>query len=162
MLEQFAIADGPRQCASNMRNVVLAVLGYLNDTRRERLPSGTWPNPSLPPEHRLSWYAAILPYLDKPELLDPLDKSQPWDGAVNDQVAYTRIGVIEMSQCRTAFTSGGLVTTPYIGIAGWGSMPLSCQRATPGLASSATTVGPSSQTSRTGPHTQWWSPNQVG
>ncbi len=105
------------QCASNMRNVVLAVLGYAND--KNVLPSGTWANPSLSPERRLSWYAAVLPYLDNQELFDAIDKGQSWYGAPNVQVACTRIGVVNCPNASRA-TSGGLVATPYIGIAGVG------------------------------------------
>src|ERR1700757_1068672 len=80
------------QCASNLRNVVLATLGYAN--QQGHLPTGTWPNPGLPPEKRLSWYAASLPYLDCPDLWNQLDKDRAWDDAANEAVATTVIGYL--------------------------------------------------------------------
>jgi prepilin-type processing-associated H-X9-DG protein len=106
------------QCASNMRNVVLSMLVYSDD--KNTLPSGTWHNSSLAPEHRLSWCAAILPNMENPELFEALDKCQPWYGESNVQLASTRLGVLNCPSCNR-LTSGGLVATPYIGIAGVGS-----------------------------------------
>jgi prepilin-type processing-associated H-X9-DG protein len=105
-------------CASNMRNVVLSVLEYLN--ARNTVPSGTWPNPSLSPEHRLSWCATVLPYLCQEECFNALDKNEPWHGESNVQAACTRIRVLNCPNCYRV-TSGGLVPTSYIGIAGVGA-----------------------------------------
>ncbi len=86
---------------------------------RRAFPKGTWPNPDLPPGHRLSWYAAILPQLENQELYDSLDEDEPWYGVGNDEVAYTRIGVLNCPDSSTV-GPGGLATTPYIGIGGLG------------------------------------------
>jgi Protein of unknown function (DUF1559) len=106
------------QCAGNMRNVVLAVLGYSN--AKLTLPCGTLPNPSLSPDRRLSWCAEILPYMENQELFDALNMSEPWYGETNVQTACTRIGVLNCPNCN-GVTSGGLSATHYIGIAGLGT-----------------------------------------
>jgi prepilin-type processing-associated H-X9-DG protein len=106
-------------CQSNLRNIAFALLGYLGAQEGEKaFPNGTWPNPSLPPEKRLSWYAVITPYLDHP-ILDAMDRIQPWDNQSNDPIACTRI---ELLVCPIAVApQGGRLPTPYIGIAGLGT-----------------------------------------
>ncbi len=105
-------------CQWNLRNVVLAILGHVN--AENVFPSGTWPNASLPPEKRLSWYASILPYLDAQELWEQLDKDQPWDHATNDRIARTRIGVLRCTESEQSPLSEP-TPTQYIGVAGVGT-----------------------------------------
>ena len=106
-------------CQSNLRQITLALFGYLNAQNGEKsFPSGTWPNPSLPPEKRLSWYAAILPDLDYPNP-DAIDRTQPWDTPSNDLVGCTRIN--ELVCPILAAPQGGHLPTPFIGIAGLGT-----------------------------------------
>ena len=106
------------QCASNLRNIVLGVLQYAGN--EGSLPTGTWPNASLPPEKRLSWYAAILPYIECQDLRNQLDLTQTWDGASNQPIAGTPIGLLRCPDVRDGHPAGPM-PTPYIGIAGVGT-----------------------------------------
>ncbi len=114
------------QCSSNLRNVVLGVLQYAN--REGVIPTATWPNASLSPEKRLSWYAAILSDLEQSDLWDRLDWSRAWDNDVvpeggdmsNEQIAFTRIGVARCPD-DPSLPAGQFVPTHYIGIAGLGT-----------------------------------------
>lgn len=45
------------------------------------LPAGTVPNPSLPPERRLSWLVDLLPYLEQSELAGKVQRNAAWDAA---------------------------------------------------------------------------------
>ena len=105
------------QCASNLRNVLLATLAYTD--YKGYFPTATWPEASLPPERRLSWYATILPNFDISELLT-IDKTEPWDGSANVGIAGTRIGVLTCPDGPIG-PAGGLMPTPFIGIAGLGT-----------------------------------------
>jgi prepilin-type processing-associated H-X9-DG protein len=105
-------------CASNLRNVVLGVLSYEN--REGHFPSGTWPNPSLPPEKRLSWYAAILPDLDDPELREMLHGDRSWDDPSNENVGNVTIGVLRCPD-RARPPVEVPMPTPFVGIAGLGT-----------------------------------------
>lgn len=49
-------------CANNLRQIGEAIQNYSNHNDHI-LPPGTVPNPALAPRHRLSWQAAVLPYL---------------------------------------------------------------------------------------------------
>jgi prepilin-type processing-associated H-X9-DG protein len=106
------------QCASNLRNVVLAALDYAN--REGHFPTGTWPNSSLPPEKRLSWYAAALPGLDCQELWDQVNKEQAWDDRSNASVANTTFGVLHCPQSVRPPAQTPMPAS-YIGIAGLGT-----------------------------------------
>jgi len=110
--------DGRARCAGNMKYIALALLGYCS--MNNAFPSGTLPNASLPPERRLSWYAAITPFLDAAELYNVLEKTQPWDAGVNQKVACTRINYVFCPRDNSV-RFGNPWTTSYIGIAGVGA-----------------------------------------
>ncbi len=84
------------QCASNLHNIALALLGYLND--QGAFPSGTVPSANLPPEKRLSWYTMLVTYMDYQELKDAIDVGRPWDSHSNDAVARAG-GFAGLSEC---------------------------------------------------------------
>ncbi len=105
-------------CQSNLRTIVLGVLQYANN--QGAFPRGTWPNASLPPDKRLSWYAAILPYLEAEDLWNQLDKTQPWDGDANRQIAGTPIGILRCPDV-PGLPPDRPMPTQYIGIAGIGA-----------------------------------------
>lgn len=104
-------------CQRNIRNVTLAILGY--HSSKGQFPTGTWPNPALPPEKRLSWYAAISPYLDYAGLYQAINKDQSWDDPSQQLVAEMKIGVLRCPQVRQTTTPWFPAT--YIGIAGLGT-----------------------------------------
>jgi len=115
--------DEPRSwdrltCAHNMDEIVRALLGYCSS--ESAFPRGTWPNPSLPPERRLSWYAAISSYLDYAGLYSAIEKSQPWDAGNNGNVVCTRIPQLCCPEL-TRVSPGTPEPTSYIGIAGVGT-----------------------------------------
>jgi prepilin-type processing-associated H-X9-DG protein len=105
-------------CQSNLRYVVLGLYGYA--LREGRFPSGTLPNASLPPERRMSLYAAALPDLDLEELWVQLHTDQAWDDKSNERIVNTRIGVFRCPD-RDQSPVGTPMPTPYIGIAGLGT-----------------------------------------
>jgi hypothetical protein len=107
-----------RTCPSNIRNVVLGLLSYAG--RTGQFPAATWPNTSLPPEGRMSFYAAALPDLDSEELLLQLHTDRAWDDASNELVADMPIGVLRCPE-RNRLPGEIPMPTSYIGIAGLGT-----------------------------------------
>jgi hypothetical protein len=105
------------KCASNLRNVALAVLGYVN--AKGFFPDGTWPNDDLGPSDRLSWYAQILPFLDEKERYDALDLNQPWDADDNDPLARSEIRLLSCTE-QAPVAAGSPPPASFIGIAGLG------------------------------------------
>ena len=109
---------GPRnRCASNLRNAVLGALIYAND--HGYFPEGTWPNAGLPPEKRLSWYAATSPYLDWPEYWEALEKGQSWDSPANSAISDAPHPLLRCPEAALP-PVGGPFLASYIGIAGLG------------------------------------------
>jgi prepilin-type processing-associated H-X9-DG protein len=114
----YSAHQGTIQCTSNLRNVILATLAYAN--QNGHFPTATWPNASLSPESRLSWYAEILNHLDHPAQYNGIDKSGPWDSTSNASIGGTRIPSLACPDVPRA-PAGGLIPTPFIGIAGLGT-----------------------------------------
>ncbi len=118
------------QCALNQRNVVLAILGYLQS--KGSFPRGTYPTPALAPEHRVSWYYEIACYLDYGGLTEAIDPTGPWSSPANHTIATMRISVVTCPEVPRP-VAGAHVPTSYIGIAGLGvdapTLPVSSPRA---------------------------------
>lgn len=106
------------QCASNQRNVALATLLYANATGS--LPRGTWLNPALAPEQRLSWYYAISPYLDEQQLHDKINPNGSWSSPTNAPIATRGIGGASCPNLARP-PAVAYFPTAYIGIAGFGA-----------------------------------------
>jgi hypothetical protein len=103
-------------CGSNIKYITMSLMAFHDNNKS--FPLGTWSNPSQDARNRLSWIAAILPYLDNQELHDALDRTQPWDAGVNRSAASTKITELK---CRFSRDSGTNETsTNYVGIAGLG------------------------------------------
>lgn len=69
------LVAGKMACGPNERQIAIAIHNYHNDY--ECFPPPTLPNPRLPIERRLSWYAVIWPYFEATWLR--LDKDRAWD-----------------------------------------------------------------------------------
>ncbi len=112
---QFRGSSARMQCQNNCKQLVLAFHHYEDD--RDHLPTGTHPNPALPPEQRLSWAYTLLPYLEESTIFRAVDRSQAWDSTANTTAVNRPI--------RTLICSGGpditIPHTSYLGVAGVGA-----------------------------------------
>ena len=75
------------QCQSNLKQIVLGLHDY-HDTNGT-FPPAVMSHPDLPLEQRLSWQAAILPYLEQDVVYLRLKKDEAWDSEANGEVAQT-------------------------------------------------------------------------
>ena len=105
------------RCIFNLHNIVLGVLGYESDNGV--FPAGSWPNPELEPESRLSWYAQILPQLDEQDKYDALGKDGPWDSGQNLVMAHERMPRLLCGRAALA-APGSPAPASFVGIAGLG------------------------------------------
>ena len=106
-----------QRCKGNMWRLSLAILGHVNN--ETTFPPGTWPNPNLPPEARLSWNAAIASFYDYAGLYDEIDRAQAWNVGANFAVARIRLSVLECPALGSIPPGSGSPNS-YIGIAGLG------------------------------------------
>jgi prepilin-type processing-associated H-X9-DG protein len=123
-------------CTDNLRRIGLAVNLYQNDGDHPRYPPGTVIVPDLPPDQRLSWMVAILPYMEAVPVADTappaafqkgaglagrFDLTRGWQAEQNRQ-AMT--GSLPWYICPAASyrpAPGEPSLTQYVGIAGYGA-----------------------------------------
>ena len=104
------------QSKNNLKQIALALHNYA-DTYQS-FPAGTHPNEKLKPEERLSWQAAILPYIDQSNLQQSINFEVAWDDESNRTAAETRVTGYMNPGYPAA--SVGLAETHYVGISGLG------------------------------------------
>ena len=105
-------------CSNNLRLIGMA-LGNYHDSWG-RFPPAAVPNPDLPPEKRLSWLAAIMPYMESNSLWAKLDKKKPWDAEENRFAALTVFRAYQCPSYPSREPVSTLAPTHYLGIAGIG------------------------------------------
>jgi hypothetical protein len=74
-------ASARMKSSGGLKQVGLALLHYHSE--HGSFPPAAMPLEGEPPEKRLSWQVAILPYLARQELFDSIDKTRPWDAEEN-------------------------------------------------------------------------------
>lgn len=100
------------QCASNMRQLVIATHNYHNDFKA--FPPGCI-SAGTNPESRLSWMVAILPYMEQDKLFKSIDISKGFDG--NYPAIETKLKNL---QCPAAATPLNQSVTHYVAMSGIG------------------------------------------
>lgn len=101
-------------CANHLREIALGLESHENV--HGKLPAGTISVPGLPVEQRLSWQAALLPFVEQHTKYVALDTSLPWDADRNRPVTSDEIRTY---RCPT-LEGRTRIETAYIGVAGVG------------------------------------------
>lgn len=86
---------------------------------------GRWPAAAaggalLPPETRLSWIAAMLPYFGRGDWHKQLEFGYPWNGPQNKPVTRRPLDEVVNPSLGPRRTEAGFPTTHYVGVAGIG------------------------------------------
>ena len=68
-------------CQNNLKQLGMAIHSFKD--ANQHFPPGTMPNPELPPEQRLSFLLAILPWLESQSLYSAVAKTEAWDSPKN-------------------------------------------------------------------------------
>ncbi|MBN9118468.1 MAG: DUF1559 domain-containing protein [Planctomycetes bacterium] len=127
-IQKMRVTSALTRCRNNLQQHGLALHNYA-DTNNGYFPSGTMPNPDLPPEQRFSFHAVLLPFMECDRLYSQLAKSEAWDSDRNVDLLAPR--TFELYQCPvwvrfhgygTDLTaSGHRAFTNYVGVAGVGA-----------------------------------------
>lgn len=118
------------ECQNNLRRIGLGLSWYQDSNLS--FPPGTLPNPTLPPEKRLSWYVEAWGMVGDGQALLLIDKTKSWDAEENLQprvrvdlpkeheqlVGESKDWLCPANPNRAAPGTPGL--THYVGIAGVG------------------------------------------
>jgi prepilin-type processing-associated H-X9-DG protein len=115
------------ECANNLRQVGLAVHKY-RDLHDGQFPPGTIANPQLAAEQRLSWQAAILPYLAEgtpagkkwEKMAGQLARNDAWDAPSNSGPRQTNVPFFLCPVFYRSFADKQTGLTSSVGIAGVG------------------------------------------
>ena len=75
----------------------------------------------LPPETRLSWIAALLPYFGHPDWHRQVDAGYSWNSAQNSPVTRRLLPEVVNPLLGPARTAAGFPVTHYVGVAGVGA-----------------------------------------
>lgn len=108
-------AAGRAKCANNLKQIALAAHTY-HDTHGY-FPPGTVVNPGQRTEQRLSWLAALYPYLEAGPMAGKIDPAAAWDEGRNRDAAAE---VMSVFTC-PSLTGPAATTTNYVGMAGVGT-----------------------------------------
>ncbi|QDT14527.1 hypothetical protein CA12_06020 [Alienimonas californiensis] len=128
-VQQAREAARRMESMNNLKQLGLAAHNY--HTVFDTLPRGTAEGTNLPPERRLSWVVALLPYLEEGALAERLDPTQAWDAGPNAQVARTALPwMVNPSDPNGATTDEGYAVTHYVGVAGVGPNAAAAKRHT--------------------------------
>jgi len=114
------------ECENNLRRIGAAVNNY--QTNNNAFPPAALPNAALPPDKRLSWLAALPPYLESTtrdaqrmkSLYDQLDVNAAWDAGPNATVAHTAAPLCICPAHAAGAPNPAPGHTDYVGMAGVG------------------------------------------
>lgn len=122
-------------CTNNLRQIGQAIQRY-SDHHDHVFPPGTVPNAALKPARRLSWQAALVPFLAEgrptdrkwEKLAETIDFQEAWDAPANAGLRCNAAPSLCPAFARQ-LAPGRIGLTSYIGIAGVGrdaaTLPLS-------------------------------------
>ena len=115
-VQQARSAARRTQSKNNLKQMGIALHNH-NDVHSS-FPQGAAPHQDLKPEKRLSWMAAILPFMDQGILHDQIDFEKGWEDNVNAELMKTVLPVYQNPG--TSQPESKFATTHYVGIAGLG------------------------------------------
>jgi hypothetical protein len=104
------------QCSNHLRDIGLAV-HYYQETC-QGFPAATLVNRRLPPEKRVSWLLAILPFVESNTIFSSTDLTRAWDAEENRKIVLisARIYLCPANANRRALTREAL--SHYVGVTG--------------------------------------------
>jgi hypothetical protein len=106
------------QCGNNLHQLAMALANY--DSGNGRYPAAAMPNPDLPPEKRLSWLVAAIPYLMSDPTYADMDWKKGWDAEENRFAALTTFKIFHCPGYPEGPPVSTLWPSHYIGITGVG------------------------------------------
>jgi hypothetical protein len=122
-------------CMNHLKQVGLAAHSF-HDTHGH-FPPGTAPDTNLPAAERLSFYAALLPYLEQEAAYRKLAPAAAWDAEPNRVAAGVARGADCLFRCpewakERGGAAGHLAVTNYVGVAGAGTDAAALPAGAPG------------------------------
>ncbi len=117
------------QCNNNLKQLGLAIANY-HDTCRN-FPPAAESNPDLPPEKRISWMVAIIPFLEANNIYNRIDHKKGWDAEGNRFAALTLVRTWQCPAYPRRPPDSTFVPSHYLGISGIGDNAIALPREDP-------------------------------
>ena len=128
-VQQARVAARRTQSKNNLKQIALALHNF-HDTNQS-FPAGTYPDEKLTSEERLSWMAAILPFMDHATVYQSINFKAAWNDESNRRAASTRVPAY--LNPNNVSIEAGPAEAHYVGIAGLGNdapmLPVTSNRA---------------------------------
>jgi hypothetical protein len=102
----------------HLKDIALSLHSY-SDTFKH-LPPATIPHPDLPPDKRLSWLVAVLPFIEQDRLHKTIDQNKAWDDEANRPAAHTVLDHYIGQNNPNRPVADLPAPTHYVGLAGVG------------------------------------------
>ena len=115
-VQQARVAARRTQSKNNLKQIALALHNFHDSN--QSFPAGTYPDEKRASEARLSWMAAILPFMDQTTLHRSIRFEESWDDESNRRAAAIRVP--EYLNPGNVATEAGPAEAHYVGIAGLG------------------------------------------
>lgn len=124
-IAQVREAAARSRCGNNVKQIAFAVANYTDTYQGAFPPAGEmdprlWP-PVEPPEKRLSWLVAIVPFIEATNLYNKLSHDKTWDAEENRFAALTDYRIFQCPGYPDRLPASTLVPTHYPGITGIGA-----------------------------------------
>jgi hypothetical protein len=127
-IERVREAAARMMCHSHLKQMAVGIHGYSDAAGAGSFPSGTVPQPSLPPDERLSWYVPILPHIEQDKVFRQFDLAVSPNHPANQLAVSHRFRhLVCPSSGEYERTDDGVTwksptpLTHYIGVAGVGA-----------------------------------------
>jgi hypothetical protein len=116
---------------NHIKQLALAMHNY-HDVHGS-FPAGTYPNPQLKPDKRLSWQVDLLPYVEFKPIYNLIDLKKAWDDPANRKAVELPLTLFTNPSLGGEHKANGLPVTEYVGMAGIGAdgpmLPVTSPRA---------------------------------
>ncbi len=125
------------QCGNNLKHIALATVNYVDTYQGKFPPAGEleprlW-HPIEPPEKRLSWLVAVVPFVEANNLYNKMSHDKTWDAEENRFAALFAFRVFQCPGAPERRPVSTFEPTYYLGITGIGAdaitLPLENPRA---------------------------------
>jgi prepilin-type processing-associated H-X9-DG protein len=126
---QVREAANRTQCICKLKQLALAVANY-TDTYN-KYPKAAEENPELPPEQRLSWIVAIIPFYEANNLYNKMDHKKGWADEENRFAALLEMRILHCPSYLEGLPVSTLVSSHYVGISGLGENAIAFPRDDP-------------------------------
>ncbi|MBM3979498.1 MAG: DUF1559 domain-containing protein [Planctomycetes bacterium] len=115
------------RCHSHFKGWTVALHGYAS-SHDDKFPAGTVSHPDLPPDQRLSWFVAVLPFYEQEHVYKQFDLTRRAGDPVNAKAVSNRFRSMvcpssgeQSYNDRPAVWRSPTPLTHYVGIAGVGT-----------------------------------------